>query len=220
MAFAASAAYAGAQEKGYLTGSFETSDHIYVEDEANRFIPGDDGFATNNYLKLDYYNGNFSAGMQMEGYYPALIGFPSELNKFAISNMYVNWKDDDFQITAGTFYDQFGSGLLFRSWEDRLLGLNNTIMGARFAYNWDDKIAFKSFWGMPRLGMEISDTQLRGADLSVSLSNIIGWDDIILLVEGSVLNRYEDIGIDAEEAGGKASTMGYSGRLNFDYNGF
>ena len=200
IAFAVAAVSASAQEKGYLTGSFETNDHIYVKDEANKFTPADDNFGSNNYLKLDYYNGNFSAGLQMEGYYPALIGYPSELNKFALSNMYVNWKDEDFQITAGTFYDQYGSGLLFRSWED--------------------KVAFKAMWGMPRLGMELSDTQLRGADLSVSLSNIIGWNDVLLSVEGSVLNRYEKISIDAEEAGAKASTVGYSGRLNFDYSGF
>ena len=208
-----------AQEKGYLTGSFETTDHIYVKDEANRFIPNDDRFGSNNYLKLDYYNGNFSAGLQMEGYYPAIIGYPSDLNKFALSNFYVNWKDDDFQITAGTFYDQFGSGLLFRSWEDRLLGLNNAVMGARFAYNWEDKVAFKAFWGMPRLGMEISETQLRGADVSVSLSNLIGLDDVVLALEGSVLNRFEKIGIDAQEAGGSPNSVGYSGRLNFDWNG-
>ena len=214
-----SAAALSAQEKGYLTGSFETTDHMYVEDEANRFIPNDDRFGSNNYLKLDYYNGNFSAGLQMEGYYPALIGYPGELSKYALSNFYVNWKDDDFQITAGTFYDQFGSGLLFRSWEDRLLGLNNAVMGARFAYNWEDKVAVKAFWGMPRLGMEISDTQLRGADVSVSLSNLIGLDDVLLAVEGSVLNRYEKIGIDAEEAGGSPNSVGFSGRLNFDWNG-
>ncbi len=209
-----------AQEKGYLTGSFETTDHVYVTDEGNKFVPSEDRFGSNNYLKLDYYNGNFSAGLQMEAYVPATIGYPSELNKYAISNMYANWKDENFQITAGTFYDQFGSGLLFRSWEDRLLGLNNTIMGARFAYNWENKIAFKAIWGMPRLGMEFSDTQVRGADLSVSLADIIGWDSILLSVEGSVLNKYSKISIDAEEAGGKPNSVGFSGRLNFDYNGF
>lgn len=209
-----------AQEKGYLTGSFESNDHFYVADEVNRFTPDADRFGSNNYLKLDYYNGNFSAGLQMEAYVPALIGYPDDLNKYALSNIYVNWKDEDFQVTAGTFYDQFGSGLLFRSWEDRVLGLNNAIMGARFAYNFEDKIAFKALWGMPRLGMEFSDTQVRGADLSVSLANIIGLDDIVLSLEGSVLNKYSKISIDAEEAGGKPNTFGWSGRLNFDWNGF
>lgn len=209
-----------AQDNGYLTGSFETNDHVYVADQANRFAPSGDSFGSNNYLKLDYYKGKFSTGLQAETYVPALIGYPSDLSKFALSNIYASWKDEDFQITAGTFYDQFGSGLLFRSWEDRLLGLNNALMGARFAYNFEDKVAFKAIWGMPRLGMEFSDTHLRGADLSVSLSNLIGWDDILLSVEGSVLSKYAKISLDAEEAGGKANTVGWSGRVNFDYDGF
>lgn len=209
-----------AQESGYVTGSFETNNHLYVNDAVNEFQADDDRIGSNNYLKVDYYKGNLSAGLQLESYLPAQIGFPEELSRYALSNMYVNWKDDAFQVTAGTFYDQFGSGLLFRSWEDRLLGLNNAVMGARFAYNWDDKVAFKAIWGMPRLGMEFTDTQVRGADLSVSLSNIIGLDDILLSVEGSVLNKYTKIGIEAEEAGGKPNSLGFSGRLNFDWNGF
>ena len=209
-----------AQENGYVTGSFETNNHLYVNDAVNEFQADDDRIGSNNYLKVDYYKGNLSAGLQLESYLPAQIGFPEELSRYALSNMYVNWKDDAFQVTAGTFYDQFGSGLLFRSWEDRLLGLNNAVMGARFAYNWDDKVAFKAIWGMPRLGMEFTDTQVRGADLSVSLSNIIGLDEVLLSVEGSVLNKYTKIGIEAEEAGGKPNSLGFSGRLNFDWNGF
>lgn len=209
-----------AQENGYVTGSFETNNHLYVNDAVNEFQADDDRIGSNNYLKVDYYKGNLSAGLQLESYLPAQIGFPEELSRYALSNMYVNWKDDAFQVTAGTFYDQFGSGLLFRSWEDRLLGLNNAVMGARFAYSWDDKVAFKAIWGMPRLGMEFTDTQVRGADLSVSLSNIIGLDDVLLSVEGSVLNKYTKIGIEAEEAGGKPNSLGFSGRLNFDWNGF
>ena len=209
-----------AQDKGYLTGSFETTDHIYVADETNRFSPMGDSFGSNNYLKLDYYNGKFSAGLQTEAYAPVLIGYPDDLSKFALSNIYASWQDEDFQITAGTFYEQFGSGLLFRSWEDRVLGLNNAVLGARFAYNYEDKVSFRALWGMPRLGMEFSDTQVRGADLSVSLSRLIGLDDIVLSVEGSVLNRYAKIGLAAEEAGGKPNTLGFSGRVNFDMNGF
>lgn len=220
---AVSAVMLSAQEKGYLTGSFETNNHFYVADEGNGlkgFEPDDDPFASNNYLKLDYYKGKFSAGLQLEGYAPAIIGYPSELDRFKLTNFYADWKDEDFQITAGTFYEQFGSGLLFRTWEDRALGLNNALMGARFAYDWDNKIAFKALWGMPRYGMEFSDTQVRGADLSVSLADIIGLDDVVLSIEGSALNKYAKISIDAEEAGAKASTLGWSGRLNFDYAGF
>lgn len=209
-----------AQEKGYLTGSFETNNNFYVEDEANKSEVRDDRFGSNNYLKFDYYRGQFSAGMQVEGYFPAVTGYPSELTKVAVSNLYMNWKDEDFSVTAGTFYDQFGSGLLFRSWEDRTLGLNNALAGARFTYNYEDKVAFKAIWGMPRLGMKISDTQVRGADLSIAISNFFDWNDLSLSVEGSVLNKFEKISVDAEEAGGRPNQIGWSGRLNFDYSGF
>ena len=123
---------------GYLTGSLESVNHVYVEDEPNGFYPSmqpnlKEGniFATNNYLKLDYYKDRLSAGMQMEGYFPTLVGYPIAQNKLSISNLYATWRDKSYSVTAGTFYEQFGSGLLFRSWEDRTLGLNNAMLGAR-----------------------------------------------------------------------------------------
>lgn len=209
-----------AQDKGYLTGSLESVDNYYVEDPANKSTVKDDRFGSNNYLKLDYYRGKFSAGLQVEGYLPSVTGYPSNLSKVALSNLYVDWKDEDFHITAGTFYEQFGSGLLFRSWEDRLLGLNNAVAGARFIYDYENKIRFKALWGVPRLGMSLSDTQVRGADLSVSLSEIIGLDDVLLSLEGSALNRYEKLNVTLEEAGASSNTFGWSGRLNFDMDGF
>ncbi len=223
-----------AQKWGKVTGSFESNDHVYVDDEGNDFDP-EKRFGSNNYLKVDWYKGRLSAGLQMEGYFPKLIGYPDDaskndmtgmmnksdnLDKFTLSNIYVDWKDDNFQATLGTFYDQFGSGLLFRTWEDRLLGLNNALLGARVAYNWDDKIAVKGLWGMPHLGMAFSKTQVMGADLSISLAELIGLDDMVLSVEGSFLDRFSSISEAESLAGGRKHQMGWSARANFDYDGF
>ena len=123
-----------AQDKGYVSASLESNNHFYVDDPVNdnftvsSALPQikEGGFyASNNYLKVDYYNGRLSAGTQLEGYFPHTVGYPNNLNNMTLSNLYVNWKDDSYSVTVGTFYDQFGSGLLFRSWEDRALGLNN-----------------------------------------------------------------------------------------------
>ena len=189
-------AAAGAQEtknKGYLTGSFETNTNYYKDDSKTKAESPDDHFGSNNYLKLDYYHGKFTAGIQLEAYEPALYGYPSELEKAKMTNYYASWVDKNFSITAGTFYDQFGSGLLFRSWEDRALGLNNAVMGERFTYNYKNLVAFKAIWGAPRFGMEFSETQVRGADLSFSLSNLLNWQSTSLAIEASALNRYEKI---------------------------
>ena len=206
--------------KGRLTGSFETNSIFYVEDAKSGAITPQDNFGSNNYLKLDYYHGKFSAGIQGEAYMPVLQGYPTDLTKVALTNYYAQWVDDSFSVTAGTFYEQFGSGLLFRAYEDRTLGMNNALTGARFTYNYKDIVALKAIWGMPRLGMKFTDTQVRGGDISFAISNLVGWKATHLAVEGSVINRYEAISADLKEEGGKPSSTGFSGRVNFEHKGF
>ena len=226
-----------AQEKGYVSASFESTNHIYVEEKENGFIPssqaqlGEDGiYASNNYLKVDYYKGRFSAGTQLEGYFPYLVGYPSNLKKMALSNLYANWRDDSYSVTVGTFYDQFGSGLLFRSWEDRTLGLNNALLGARATYNFKDYAAVKVLWGIPRLGtgndngkffgLGLTKVNVAGADLSVSLSDIFGMETASLAIEGSVLNKHEEVSEEMAAKGYSANMLGWSGRINYEYDGF
>lgn len=229
---------------GYVTGSLESTNHLYVEDVANNFFPSlqpqlkDGGvFASNDYLKLDYYKGCLSAGMQLEGYFPTLVGFPISENTLSLSNLYVSWRDKSYSVTAGTFYEQLGSGLLFRSWEDRMLGLNNAILGARATYNWEDKVAVRAFWGIPRLGkvadnaafmgfekkffgLGLTNVNVTGADLSISLSDFIGTDALSLSLEGSVLNKHEALDPALVDLGFNENTFGWSGRVNFEMDGF
>lgn len=220
---AASAQWAVAQSdnKGYLVGSYESNTIVYAEDAVTNAQRPDGNFASNNYLKADYYNGNFSAGLQLEAYQPALIGYPTNLEGARLTNYYMQWSDGDFDITAGTFYDQFGSGLLFRTYEDRTLGVNTAMMGARVAYRYKNIASLKALWGAPRLGMEPAEkTQVRGVDGSLSLSSLVGLSGTNLSLEGSLLQRYEPININAEESGASASTIGWSARMNFEKGGF
>ena len=234
---------ASASEKdwGRISASLESNSHFYVEDQANGFSTSDllqlkeGGFyATNNYLKLDYYKGRLSAGTQLEGYFPTTVGYPFPENRMSVSNLYVSWRDASYSVTAGTFYDQLGSGLLFRSWEDRTLGLNNAMLGARATYNWEDNIAVKAFWGVPRLGKLseygfmsgnegsffglglASSVNVAGADLSVSLSDLLDWSEVAFSLEGSVLNKHNT----KPEYGLKNNTLGWSARAAMDVAGF
>lgn len=240
-----------AEEKdwGRVSASLESLNHVYVDDAANNFMPvsGIDQnlnylkggrYATNNYLKVDYYKGRISAGMQLEGYFPTTIGYPIAQNKLSLSNLYVGWTDDSYSVTAGTFYEQLGSGLLFRSWEDRALGLNNALLGARATYRYEDYFSIRVFGGLPRMGkvsvvahnMELEKTPFFGfgltkaalaaADASVSLSDCLGWDRMILSLEGSMLYKHEKMSEYLVSEGFKTNNIGWSGRLNLDYDGF
>lgn len=211
------------EEKGYLTGSFESNSIYYTNDDVLGSSVNGDCIGSNSYLKADYYKGNFSAGLQLESYQPVLVGFPTNLTGSSLSNFYMNWADDNFTVTAGTFYDQLGSGLLFRSYQDRLLGNNSAMMGARFTYQLGNLLSAKVFWGSPRLGSEfVTTTQVRGADLSLSLANLIGLESTTLQLEGSLLNTYDDtVKRQMQEVyEDVAYTNGYSTRLNFERSGF
>ena len=57
-------------------------------------------------------------------------------------------------------------------------------MGARFTYNYKNIVGLKAIWGTPRFGMDFSDTQVRGVDVSFSLSEMLKWQNTSLSIEG------------------------------------
>ena len=126
--------------EGQLSGSFE-SNSIYYQDDSGLGAAGtapDDRFGSNNYMKLDYMNGRFSAGLQIDAYLPALQGYeigqqPGAYH-FYLSSKYIQWQDHNYSVRVGDIFDQFGSGLIFRSFEDRQLGFNNSIEGVQGIY--------------------------------------------------------------------------------------
>ena len=230
-----------------MSASLESLNHFYVDDATNNFMPTEDykfrylngnRYATNNYLKVDYYKGRLSAGLQVEGYFPTTVGYPLPESMLTLSNLYVSWKDQNYSVTAGTFYDQLGSGLLFRSWEDRALGLNNALLGARATYNYDEIFSLKVFGGVPRVGkisssayslngeqipvfgLGLNQTVIAAADAGLSLSDCFGWDRVILMLEGSVLYKYEQLAEHKVSQGLRTNNIGYSARVNFDIDGF
>ena len=209
-------------KKGFLTGSFETNNIYFVKEDIE--VPGqktpDDRFGSNNYLKVDYIRSKFSAGVQLESYLPVIQDYPAEFTGTKLTNIYASWVDDSFSITAGSFYEQFGSGLLFRAWEDRALGINNSLMGARFTYNYKNYVALKAIWGTPRFGMEYdTGVQFRGLDLSLNISEMYGAKKSTLLLEGSVLNHYQSVP-QIYENGMSPNVTGWSARVNYENGGF
>ncbi len=212
--------------KGQLSGSIESNNIYYMEDSALAGATPEDRFGSNSYLKVDYTLGRFSAGLQADAYLPVLQGFDMATygagHKFVLSSKYIQWQDRNFAVRVGDIFDQFGSGILFRTWEDRALGFNNSLEGVRGAYNFNGYVSVKGVYGRPRLYDEYASSWVRGADMSVSISEITGWDNGMLNLEGSYLNRHQNIDEvpDAEMLGLTSSDINmFSGRINFAWQG-
>lgn len=230
-------AVAGAQiplAGGSLTGSLESNSIYYLNDKVlgDRQIP----FGSNDYLKLAYYNGRWSAGLQGDAYLPAIIGYDDVRNAtennpaFAVSQVFVSYRGDWFEATAGDFFEQFGSGLVYRSFEDRQLGMNSATQGLRFTATPIENLSVKAFAGRSRLAVvNYAGSFVAGVDASYNLSSALGWQETMLAVEASYVNRYESLNKEGSEnffGGNKWEAAGlttpmthlFSTRAAFDWN--
>lgn len=216
---------------GRLSGSFETNTIWYFPDSLI-YSPDQfpkDRIGSNNYLKLDYSLGKFSAGIQGELYAPVLQGYPPQYRGAKITNKYASWTDDNFHITVGDFYDQYGSGLIFRAYEDRALGVNTSVEGVRAGMNLGDIFTISAMLGRPRLYMDYADVWLRGANATFSLSSLLGLDNHYLAFEGSYLSQYDKSlttipGSEYDENGDplypfSPKINAWSGRLAYEWSG-
>ena len=216
---------------GNITGSLESNSIYYLNDPVlgDRQIT----FGSNDYLKIAYYNGRWSAGLQGDAYLPALVGYDDVRNAggidptFALSQIFVSYRGDWFDVTAGDFFEQFGSGLAYRSFEDRQLGLNTATQGVRFTATPTDWLSLKTFYGRPRLAvLKHAGSWIGGLDASANLGSVLGWQEVMFTVEGSYVNRYEGLENEGYENlfldwKGYTSPMIHllSARGAFDWNG-
>ncbi len=69
---------------------------------------------------------------------------------FGIGAWSINKEMKDLSITVGSIYDQVGSGILFRSYEDRGLLIDNALMGIELKYRIGKKIKIKGFTGQQK----------------------------------------------------------------------
>ena len=207
------------QENSFIYGSFESNSQYLNDDGGLNFYAPADNFRSNNYLQLDFQIGNFSYGIQYESYLPsALLGY-SEIfdNNEGIAQYYFKYENTNSEITVGSFYEQFGNGLVFRAWEDRQLGINNSIRGIRYRFSPLKEIEISAIHGKQRFGFEYSNSVISGVNSNIDISEIINLDKFSFNIGVSHLNRYQKL-----DAGfGEPENVNVSGaRLDIFYQDF
>ncbi|HZW78511.1 MAG TPA: DUF6029 family protein [Flavobacteriaceae bacterium] len=206
-----------AQETGYFFGGLESNSQWLLPDEKFDFEAPAEQFRSNNYLQLNYSLGHFTAGLQYESYLPvALSGYsPIWDGQNGIGTYYLNYKTETLDVTGGYFYEQFGSGLIFRSWEDRQLGINNAMKGVRVKYAPNTTFDLTGVYGQTRIGFDVSEGVTQGLDANLSISELLDMETLDLKLGASYVSRYQsNEGHDSIPANVNA----FGGRLDFVYN--
>ncbi len=159
-----------------FSGSFESNAQWYLNDKKTGEFEEDEHIRANSYLKLDYkFLEDFTAGLQIESYAPVqLLNYDRLFDKeLDLAQYYLNYKSEKIDVTAGYFYEQFGNGLILRAWEDRALGVNNSIRGGKIRYNPADFIEFTALYGKQRRGLGISKSNIFGINSEINIKNLL-----------------------------------------------
>ena len=134
-----------------VSGSFQTDAQYYMLDEGIGISDlNGKRLGINGFGKLNYTNGNFSAGIRFEAFLPEMNGFRSELNGVGLANFFATYDNGFIGMTVGDIYDQFGSGLVFRSYEEWSLGMDNALRGARVVLRPTQGVTLKGVYGRQR----------------------------------------------------------------------
>jgi len=181
------------QNRGNFSIGLESNSQYNLFDKDGVSIDNDN-FRSNNYLNLNYGINNFSFGVQLESYAPnAILNYSPSFNKqIGLATAFANFKNKKFNITLGHFYEQFGSGLTLRSWEDRQLGINNALLGANIKFTPNSALEFTGFIARQRYGFEITNSNLIGFNSEINLNSFFKSDNTNVNVGFSYVGRDEE----------------------------
>lgn len=177
---------------GVINGDFNLNLQSYQEDSKIGAEAQDEIVLNNAYLNLNYTRGNFATGIRYESYLNALADFDPEFKGNGIMYRYATYSIDNLEITAGNYYEQLGSGLIFRSYEEKGLGIDNAMDGVRLKYVPIDGLYLKTFIGKSRTHFTYSDGIFRGADAELNINEILNSElKTKIIFGGSFVSRYQ-----------------------------
>ncbi len=181
-------------QNSQIHGNFQADVMYYMKDSMIGAPDVPEKLLMNGFTNIVYSNGGFSAGLRYENYMNALLGFDTRYKGNGITYRYASFTKDNFDITVGNFYEQFGSGLIFRSYEERNLGFDNALDGIRVKYTPVKGLTIKGVYGYQRFFFDKGEGIVRGGDVEVSVNELIKpWNDAKtrFIFGGSVISKYQ-----------------------------
>lgn len=199
-----------------FSGSFQSDFQRYTNDNSLIYEQLDSKIASNNYLTLQAQYRKFRAGARFEAYLPPLLGYPLNLEGRGLVNKFLTYQNQKIMATVGNFYEQFGSGMILRTQEQRFLGMDTSLDGFQLKANPTKNYTVKLIGGKQRLGFKHADGLVIGLDNDLKFSKDSAtnqWNGGL-----SFVNKNEPY--DGILTSVKSNVWAVGGRVNFQRNNF
>ena len=156
--------------QGQLNGSLVTRAQFFIRDSAigATGTPQYDRqlYGAESWLALNYSNWGFQFVLRMDWFQNSNLFDPQgSYSGQGIGRWYVRKKIDFLDIQAGYIYDQIGSGILFRAYEDRTLGIDNALAGIHLTADLPHDWRVKAFTGRQKNRFDLYESNLKGLAL-------------------------------------------------------
>ena len=158
------------------TGSIQTEFMAPMNDESLGIKAKDysSPVLNNTYFDLTVNAPYVSAGARFQFTKWPLPGFEDKIMPgfagWGVPYFWITGKYKWAQITAGDFYEQFGSGLILRTYQERALGVDGALRGARVKLNPGKGFYFTALTGHERRFWKHTPDLIWGADAEWSLN--------------------------------------------------
>lgn len=157
---------------GSVHGNFQIDAQYYNPDSLIGAPKVPEKMLSNAFGNINYQRGKFSAGVRYEAYNNVMQGFDSRYKGQGIVNRFARYQDDLLDITVGNSYEQFGSGLIFRTYYEPGLLYDNSLDGIRVISNPYKGITLKAVVGKQRSFFTVGPGIVRGFDGEVNINEL------------------------------------------------
>ena len=181
-------------DKLRLSGSIQ-SDMLLAQKDSTTGAEATDGrFLTNTYVDLKLSSRYVEAGARLEYLKHPLPGFENDFKGWGVPYAYLKGRYKNAELTLGSFYEQFGSGFILRSYEERSLGIDNSLQGARLNYRPWASVAVKVLTGRQRRYWNHNKSWMTGADVEWNIDELfksLQQHNTYITLGASYLNKHE-----------------------------
>jgi len=179
---------------GQIHGSFQMDAQYYIKDSLIGAPQVPEKVLMNAFANLLYTNGDFSAGLRYESFQDVMQGFDPRNKGNGIPYRFISYKSDELHVTVGNIYEQFGTGIILRTYQDWNLGIDNSVDGVDVAYTPIPGITVKGLIGTQRFFFDKGDGIVRGLDGEVSLNDLLkgfAKSKTKITLGGSFVSKYQ-----------------------------
>ena len=176
-----------------LTGSVQTDILVPQNDDRTGALK-EENFQTNVYADIQLQSRHVDAGVRLEYLEHPLPGFENDFKGWGVPHFCAKGRLGCAELTAGTFYEQFGSGFILRTYEERSLGIDNSLLGGRLVIRPTNGVTIKALSGKQRNYWSWNKSLVSGGDVELQLDEWIPSmqeGDTRLMLGGSWVNKYE-----------------------------